>query len=258
MKRNTFFSGVVFIGVACLLAFSGCEAGLTSNDGTGTSEDNDFSFSDMYAKIKTLQEEVDRLKASNTALSEALVTAGEDHAGAAQSITARMDDLEGTLEGVTRLTDPYTGQTTIRFSGVNLQVVNGLGYTNGVDDNEWTGGTVNGLGNLIVGYNEKKASGSNKSGSHNFIVGSKHNYSSYGGLVAGIRAAISGRYSSVSGGMDNTAGGNFSSVSGGDGNTASASYSSVSGGYYNIASGHTSSVSGGANNSAGGKYQHLP
>ena len=40
---------------------------------------------------------------------------------------------------------------TFRLTGVNLQVVNGLGATNGIPgDPESTFGTVNGLGNLIV------------------------------------------------------------------------------------------------------------
>src|SRR5258705_97292 len=43
------------------------------------------------------------------------------------------------------LDDGQGGQAkTIRFSGVNVQIVNGLGATE----------TVNGVGNLIVGYNE--------------------------------------------------------------------------------------------------------
>ncbi len=37
------------------------------------------------------------------------------------------------------------GQPTVRFSGVNVQVVDGTGDTDG---------TVNGTGNLVVGYNE--------------------------------------------------------------------------------------------------------
>ena len=43
--------------------------------------------------------------------------------------------------------------TTIRFSGVNVQIVNGLGATNGNPVNPFDP-TTNGLGNLIVGYNE--------------------------------------------------------------------------------------------------------
>ncbi len=213
-----------------VLAFAGCEAGLTSNDGTGTSGDNDFSFSDMYAKIKTLQEELDRLRISNA-------------------------DLESTLEGVTRLTDPNTGQPTIRFSGVNVQIVNGLGRTNGLDNIYEGNQKVNGLGNLIVGYNELQGNDlDNRTGSHNIIVGLWNNYSSCGGFVAGIRNTVNARWSSVSGGDSNIADGLHSSVSGGYNNTASGERSSVSGGYINTSSGRYSSVSGGHKGESSGEY----
>ena len=62
---------------------------------------------------------------------------------------------------------------TLRVSGVNLQIVSGAGATDG---------PVNGLGNLIVGYNEDEAANSCgpggcvnrpavRTGSHNLVVG---------------------------------------------------------------------------------------
>ena len=58
---------------------------------------------------------------------------------------------------IEQLDDGQGGTTrTIRFSEVNLQIVNGLGATNGNPGCPFCGtGTVNGLGNLIVGYNEQ-------------------------------------------------------------------------------------------------------
>jgi len=50
---------------------------------------------------------------------------------------------------------------------------------------------VNGLGNLIIGYNELRGSGDNRIGSHNLILGSKNNFASYGGMVAGTLNDIS-------------------------------------------------------------------
>ena len=66
---------------------------------------------------------------------------------------------------------------TIRFSGVNVQVVNGTGTTDGPG---------NGLGNLVVGYQELREDDENdetddrnlRSGSHNLVVGKANNYSS--------------------------------------------------------------------------------
>jgi len=88
---------------------------------------------------------------------------------------------------------------TVRFTGVNVQVVNGTGSES----------SINGLGNLIVGYNSKRSSGSNRTGSHNLVVGNKHNYSSYGGLVAGYHNAVTTYYSSVTGGYSGSVSGSY-------------------------------------------------
>jgi hypothetical protein len=137
------------------------------------------------------------------------------------------------------------------ITGANLNIVNGSGSTDG---------TTNGLGNLIVGYNEQRNNPlypDDRSGSHNIVVGQYQNFSSYGGLVGGYFNAISSPYASVSGGEQNIASGFSSSVSGGSGNTVTGVDSSVSGGQCNIASGDFSSVSGGASNTAGGLWSSV-
>ncbi len=155
------------------------------------------------------------------------------------ALEARIAALEAKLSGFTR-----SGNDII-ITGANLHIRSGSGTTNG---------TVNGNGNLIIGYNESRGPGDVRTGSHNLIVGRAHNYSSYGGIVAGIENTISGAYSSVSGGALNTASGSTSSVTGGYNNTASGSTSSVSGGYGNTATVGYSSVSGGRNNIANNTY----
>jgi hypothetical protein len=154
---------------------------------------------------------------------------------------------------------------TLRFTGVNLQIVNGLGATNGnpADPASFDPTAVNGLGNLIIGYEERRFPSDEsdvRTGSHNLIVGASHGYSSFGGIVSGYSNTVSGTYSSVTGGTSNTASGEFSSVSGGAFNTASARGCSVSGGGRNTAGisdageeGY-SSVVGGFGNSALGSY----
>jgi hypothetical protein len=58
------------------------------------------------------------------------------------------------------------------ITGANLHLVNGLDGTE----------TTNGLGNLIVGYNETRFEEENiRTGSHNVVVGLQHNFSSFGG-----------------------------------------------------------------------------
>ncbi|MCC6443672.1 MAG: hypothetical protein IT210_09490 [Armatimonadetes bacterium] len=132
--------------------------------------------------------------------------------------------------------------TDMYIEGANLHIRNGLGAI----------ATLNGLGNLIVGYNDLRPSGNDRSGSHNIVVGGCQNYSSYGGLVAGRFNTVAAPFASVSGGYNNTASGAFSSVSGGSYNEASHLYASISGGFQNTASADSSSVSGGALNTASG------
>ena len=159
----------------------------------------------------------------------------------------------------------------IYVTGANLHVRSG---------NDTTDGAVNGLGNVIIGYDEARTFYScslgweyidqasceendgqwwmsNKTGSHNLVIGKDHNYSSLGGIVAGRLNTISNEYASVSAGEYNIASGRLSSVSGGTNNTARGFYSSVNGGAVNTARGFYSSVSGGADNTASGFYSSV-
>ena len=151
---------------------------------------------------------------------------------------ARISSLEGLLASVST----ENGGKDIVFTGVNVHVRNGTGTTDG---------TTNGLGNLIVGYNEDAVSPTaTRTGSHNLVVGPEHSYSSYGGFLAGYQNTVSERYASVSGGYGNIASGDYASISGGYINEANSNYSGVSGGSNNIASGPSASVGGGDNNTA--------
>jgi hypothetical protein len=123
------------------------------------------------------------------------------------------------------------GPNEVVITGANLRIVNGLGDTQ----------TTNGLGNLIVGYNESReilGEPDVRTGSHNLVVGSFHNFSSFGGTVIGFINEIGGGggpFASVSGGANNTASGPLASVSGGTFNTASGNFASVSGGFQRVA-----------------------
>ncbi len=181
-------------------------------------------------RLETLVAQLQEMNAGQAAQ----VTQLTDDLAAAE---ARIAALETKTQDMTRLIDPYTLQPTIRLSGINLQVVNGSGDTESA---------VNGVGNLIVGYNESDGfSGLYRSGSHNLIVGSRNDFASYGGIVAGRYNTITGRYATVTAGSFNLASGFGSAVSGGDGNRATNTFSAVSGGFLNFATGDQSSVSGG-------------
>ncbi len=127
------------------------------------------------------------------------------------------------------------GGATLRFSGVNVQVVSGSGTTSG---------TINGKGNLFVGYNVPAGTGPH-TGSHNLIVGDHHTYSSYGGLAVGDTNTVSAG-NSVAFGYSNVASGLGSAVTGGALNKATGPNATVSGGYLNQSAGTLTTVSGGA------------
>jgi hypothetical protein len=147
----------------------------------------------------------------------------------------------------------------ITFKGANIHIVSGSGVT---DDHYSTGGSLTGLGNLIIGYDEPLPSSplypGQRGGSHNLVIGRWHSFvassgsGAFGGLVAGEANAIYFEAASVSGGQFNFAGNTAASVSGGEYNSAGGPNASVSGGSHNWASTGAASVSGGFNNIASG------
>ena len=152
------------------------------------------------------------------------------------NLEARLAFLENLLAEVGKNDD---GDLVIE--GINVCIVNGMGATE----------TVNGKGNVIIGYQELRGVGNDRSGSHMLVVGMENNYSTYGGIVVGQACATHGIWSAVCGGEFNTASGRSSQVSGGAINEASGDFSQVSAGNSNRAIGDDSQVSGGNNNTAG-------
>ena len=109
--------------------------------------------------------------------------------------------------------------------GLNVQVINGSGKET----------TINGTGNLIIGYDESPGT---QTGSHNLLLGGTTNsYTSYGGIVGGgHNNTISGPYASVLDGAENTAAGTSSVIviTGGHSNKTNAGYSAINGGCGNF------------------------
>jgi hypothetical protein len=155
--------------------------------------------------------------------------------------TDALDDVTALLAGVTRSEDAIT------FSGVNVQVVDGT---------DGTGGATNGLGNLIIGYNEN-TQGRARTGSHNLVVGREHEYTSFGGIVAGYNNTLTATEGSVLGGRLNKASGLNATVLGGNTNFASGAYTAVVGGNSNEATGTYSAIGGGFDNSTLGQYSAI-
>jgi hypothetical protein len=152
--------------------------------------------------------------------------------------------LQAILPHINSVSSGVGGQPTIEFSGVNVQLVNGEGKT----------ASVNGAGNLVIGYDENPGS-REQTGSHNLVLGQSQLFTSYGGIIGGFGNASRAPYASVIGGTGSEASGELSTVSsGGYGNVASGSHSTISGGYKGTASGPYSSVSGGFENTASEFY----
>lgn len=218
---------------------------------------------DLQDRVTVLEEEVDKLqrqlkklldltKAQNITITQLSVAMNAQN-DLIVSLQQQSQTVQSTLGCMSKTGDD------VYFTGCNVHVRSGAGATDGA---------VNGLGNLIVGYNED-ASGfegtdgpSVRKGSHNLVVGPAHSYSSYGGLVAGWGNWVLGPHTTVSGGQSNIAGSGdslsgfaaYSSISGGANNRATRRNASVSGGSGNTAAGGVSSVCGGVGNTAIGNF----
>jgi len=175
------------------------------------------------------------------------VTSDQHHADMADS---PVFDLEPFVSVDYNSLDNLSGPH-ILFEGANIHMRSGSGSTN--DGNDDGTGAYYGLGNLIIGYNENCCGGlDNRVGSHNVVIGTFHQYTSYGGFVAGHRNQLHAVSGSISGGYENTVEGRYTSVLGGHFNTASVLATSVSGGLGNVSSNHFSSISGGYQNVTSG------
>lgn len=146
------------------------------------------------------------------------------------ALQGEVDDVVAETDDLFAYVSVDTSDDSVVFSGANVFVQSGAGSTDA---------TVNGLGNLIVGYSE----GGTSTGSHNLVVGMYHTYPSYGGVVFGYHNNASGIYSTVLGGEEST---------------ASGAVSTIVGGYINTASGNYSVVYGGQSQSASDDYEYSP
>jgi hypothetical protein len=103
----------------------------------------------------------------------------ETSSGGQKGLAPRVGALEQLLKHVSR------EKNEIFITGANLHIVNGLGSTTCTDEQ---GNEIpdcpNGLGNLIVGYNEPRPEGEGeniRTGSHNVVGRQQHNFSRFGG-----------------------------------------------------------------------------
>ena len=254
-------------------------------------DDNDTRIAALEAALATLQADLVSANADITSLQSTVTSQSSDIASLQSTVTSQSSDIASLqsdliavnntiatlqsnsvldLDGNLIFVLDANGNPTAQFTGVNVQVINGVSQ-----------GTINGLGNLIVGYNANTTQGSavcsdgqfvdqtscetagniwalnHKTGSHNLVGGNNNSYSHVGGLVFGIQNKITRGHSSVTGGSRNNAIGRWSTVSGGYGNRATGDRSHVGGGFGNEARGLISNVSGGEQNKAFGQFSSV-
>lgn len=142
--------------------------------------------------------------------------------------------------------DPSSGApiTTVVLTGVNLQLVNGIGSSI----------TKNGTGNLILGYNELgHIGGDDRTGSHYLVFGRRANYSGAMGLVGGEQNAVAGLGNSVVSGAGNRIESSclHGMIAAGSSNAVVETGGFVGSGTGNVVSALTSAILGGNSNRAG-------
>ena len=223
--------------------------------------------------FEALQQQINQLQAQISTLQSALATETSARMAADAALQAQVGQGNGLAAIAPYVSlETVNGHPTVRFSAVNVQVVNRLNATD----------SVNGTGNLLIGYDEPQTQSaetcslgtdaaevwitdaaacttaggtwavSHKSGSHNLVVGPRHNYSRAAGVVFGRSGTVNGRFATVIGGDGNTASGFGATISGGGGNYAVGILATVSAGSGNVATGAFASVSGGQGNRASG------
>jgi hypothetical protein len=164
------------------------------------------------------------------------------------SLAQRLADLEDKLAPLTRVDGVGTGTEWI-LTGVNLHVRNGTGTTSGTSSIALDFGQVatNGLGNVIVGYNENLDGESPRTGSHNVVLGTRNGYSSVAGIVGGDNNAVGGPGAVVLSGVGSDATGRFAVVVTGQDNEALGNKSLVASGAFNKADDGGAIFAGGLN-----------
>jgi hypothetical protein len=150
--------------------------------------------------------------------------------------------LQTTLSKVSYKPSGLDGQPTLEISGANVQIDNGTGNTFS---------TMNGLGNLFIGYDDGPGS---QTGSHNLVLGFNQSFTSYGSVIGGFLNTVTSPSAGVFG-VSNTVGSRGSLVAGGS-NTLTGDGDVVFGSS-NSTDGVVTSVLGGQNNTVHGAFTSL-
>ena len=204
------------------------------------------------SRIDGIAMSVGSLQSADTAFDTRLGAAEGDISSNDGEIAAIDTRSQNNQNAITAIDDRTASMSVVGadvfFTGVNLHVRNGTGTTSG---------TVNGTGNLIVGYDEARSTDSDKSGSHNIIFGRGANYTSYGGLVGGFQNSVTGTHAVALTGQGGVSSGPSSAIISGINGVSSSTTSVVVTGYENTASGFRAGVLSGWQNDASGSYSSV-
>ncbi len=110
--KKILHSTLMGIMLLFVITVMGCEAGLQSNSGSGSEDDTDFSFSDMYKKISTMQQEINSLNQKIQTLE--------------QSSTADIGNLYATI------TDDISTAVNARYTEIDNRVQSLEAINNGL------------------------------------------------------------------------------------------------------------------------------
>lgn len=136
-----------------------------------------------------LTDSTEAVELKATELEASTASLAEDIAGAAVLLDTTTQDLAA-LTSRLACVDAASDGNELVFSGCNVNIRNGLNRTE----------TTNGRGNLVVGYNEVGTGLVNRDGSHMVIVGPRHNWRGFGGIVSGRNHRQDSAYASIVGG----------------------------------------------------------
>jgi len=176
---------------------------LTASEGRVSTLTQDLG--QALGRISTLETDLGAARAdtmTNTSQITANTGAIASQSSAVTSNKADITALQMLTQDMTRAT--INGAASVVFESVNLHVRSGSGATNGFPSNAASTSpgqtSTNGLGNLIIGYDESTIPPTTtKTGSHNLIIGGRHSYSSFRGVFAGWENTTAGPYATVPG-----------------------------------------------------------
>jgi hypothetical protein len=139
-------------------------------------QDANATIAALSAQVRALGDQVRQVSALAAGQQQALADVRKSNAA-----------MQARLTCITKSTP-----TDFIFEGCNVHILNGAGSTT----------SLNSLGNLIIGYNKNQVS--QRSGSHNIVVGDLHEYTSYGGVVTGTENTISSPNSTIMSSVDSS------------------------------------------------------